>query len=206
MDQYVLQQPVIMLATAIILAILVERIIEISKALFDYFTVKKIYARADDINIEDNIWTRLAQRVAKKLEARLDNAKSHLGEKDNALKNEGKEKLDLILKMAEKVFSPAKDDHDGLFAVSASKVRGIYLKLIAKIISIALGIALAAALKIDIIYLVKLSLEPGCAKDVCDFTWGGCLLTGIAMGFGAGPMHKIIVALEKRQKKNLKGA
>ena len=205
--EYVLQQPVIMLATAILLAILVERIIEIAKSLFDYFTVKHIYQRSDTMNIEDNIWTNMAKGVATKLEARLDNAKSYLGDEDKAIKSEGKEKLDLILKIAEKILSPAEDKHEGLFVVSASKVRSIYLKLVMKIVSMFLGILLAVMLGIDIIYLVKLSISPKCiGGGECMLTWYGCLLSGIAIGLGAGPLHKIIVALENRQKKKLKEA
>jgi hypothetical protein len=58
-------------------------------------------------------------------------------------------------------------------------------------------------LRIDLLELARLSQElasnPG-ASTLYQPSWYGMALAGISMGFGAGPLHKIITALEKARK------
>lgn len=193
--EYVLKTPVIMLASAIMLAILVERLIEFLKNIVDYYSSKLFYARFDennnDVNGEKDFWTKLAIKISQKLEIRLDNAKSN-----------GQAEFNLVMGLATRYLSPNTGENDGLFAVSAAKIRGIYLKIVLKVLACVLGIILAWSMNIDIVELVKITVGDG-EQDINSYDPSvfGFIVTGISIGLGAGPLHKIIVALEDARKK-----
>lgn len=198
MENYVLAKPVVMLAAAIMLSIIVERVIEVLKSLIDYLTSKYYYEKVAKGEPGDDYWTRLACTIGKKLETHLDNAKAQAQSNSDRDKTEAQNKFNLVMAIASRYLSPAQSNQEGLFAISAEKIRKIHLKLIAKLLAIITGLILAWALNLDIIAMVKLSLKE---IKTYETQFLGCLLTGIALGMGSGPMHKIIVALESRRKK-----
>lgn len=208
--EFVLEKPVIMLAAALLLSIIVERFIEILKSLFDYYSAyyfqrkaKQYASKASESDgeskeldyVKDNYWTRLAVKIGKKLELRLDNAKSDSVEGSEL---EAEDRFNVIMSVASRYLSPATERQDGLFAISASKVRGVYLKLVSKVLAIVIGLILALAFSMDLIAMVKLSLHE--VKIYNPGFWGE-VLTGLAIGMGSGPTHKIIETMEKMRKK-----
>jgi len=173
----VLTQPVLLLGLAMILALIIERLLEIGKSIYDYMDARS--------NSTDR-WTKKAQQVRDRLEIRLDTAKA-----DN------RNDFDLVIAMASRYLSPSGPGQSGLRAVSADKVRALTTKAWFKAIAIFLGISCAWLCDIDVLKLVELSLQKTGEVGTYDSNWFGILLTGIAMGLGAAPMHKLIAALER---------
>jgi len=85
--------------------------------------------------------------------------------------------------------------------LSGDLVRAFSVKIACKLIGISIGIALAFYFKIDMLDIwIKSS---GKAMWVQKFTTPqfNFIMTGIATGLGAGPVHKIITKIEKQQKR-----
>ena len=173
----VLTQPVLLLGLAMIWALIIERLLEIGKSIYDYMDARS--------NSTDR-WTKKAQQVRDRLEIRLDTAKA-----DN------RNDFDLVIAMASRYLSPSGPGQSGLRAVSADKVRALTTKAWFKAIAIFLGIGCAWMCDIDVLKLVELSLQKTGEVGTYDSSWFGILMAGIAMGLGAAPMHKLIAALEK---------
>lgn len=182
-----LTKPFLLLGLAMILAIIIERLLEIAKSIYDYI---------EACSNSTERWTERAEQLRNRLEVRLDNAKAGNGRD-----------FDLVVAMASRYLSVSGPSQSGLWAVSTDKVRAITIKAWFKTIAIILGIFCAWLFDIDILKLVELSLEN--KEPTYQSSWFGILMAGIAMGFGAGPMHKLIAALEKarglrRQKEGIK--
>lgn len=174
----VVNQSVLLLALAILLASGVERILEIVRSVQDYLAARRQdYSR----------WNTRAESLRDLVESRLDNAKSGTG---------GRFGLQLLT--VSKYLSPVPSSEGGLIAVSADTLRKMTLKLSYKIIAIIVGIVLAALFGINMFDLVRASLpQTGQAGNFLVPGWLGVALTGVSIGLGAGPMHKIITALER---------
>lgn len=173
----VLTKPVLLLGLAMILALIIERLLEIGKSIYDYMDARS--------NSTDR-WTKKAQQVRDHLEIRLDTAKA-----DN------RNDFDLVIAMASRYLSPSGPGQSGLRAVSADKVRALATKAWFKTIAIFLGIGCAWLCDIDVLKLVELSMLKTEEVRTYDSSWFGILMAGVAMGLGAAPMHKLIAALEK---------
>ncbi len=172
-----LTKPVLLFGLAMILALIIERLLEIAKSIYDYI---------DACSNSTDRWTERAKQLRNRLEVRLDNAKA-----GNA------RDFDLVVAMASRYVSASGPSQSGLWAVSTDKVRAITIKVWFKTIAIILGIFCAWLFDIDILKLVELSLENKEATGTYQSSWFGILMAGIAMGLGAGPMHKLIATLEK---------
>lgn len=70
-------------------------------------------------------------------------------------------------------------------------VRAVWVRLSCKILGVFMGIALAFALQLDVV--------EGARSAQYQHTFAGMLLTGVAMGLGSGPVHKLIRLLEKKR-------
>jgi len=175
----VLTTPVLLLGLALILAIVIERILEITKCIYDYIDL-----RANRMHC----WTLRAEKIRDRLEVRLDNAKQG-----------DRRQFDLVMILASRYLVAADPAHGGVMAVSADKVRSVSIRYHLKFAAMLLGTGCAWLFNIDIIELVEISLLN--AEDQVHASyeshWFGILIAGIAIGFGAGPMHKLIVMLEK---------
>lgn len=172
----IIQDSVLLLALAIFLAIGVERLLEIARSIQDYY----------DARSSTDKWNLKAESVRDAVEQRLDAAKRG----DAGFFN-------LQLMLLQRYLVPAWPDQKGLVAVSADSLRGDGIKLRYKIAALLLGVLLAALFNLNAFELVKESMkQPGWFDSIVP-PWLGTGLTGIAMGFGSGPVHKIITALER---------
>ena len=180
-----LNTPVLLLSFAIILALAIERLLEIIKSIYDYFDARIMKSRG---------WTRHAEQIRDKLERRL-----------NQVDNE--HQLKVIMSLALRYLSVPDSRQAGAMTVSADKVRTLIIKVTFKTLAIILGIIFARLFDIDILELSKYSMQYSKEALVLikyNPTWYGIILSGVAMGLGTGPLNKIIQALEKARKSRKK--
>jgi len=174
-----LSTPVLLLGLALILAIIVERMLEIAKSIYDYIDMR---------NNLSHCWTQRANKIRDRLEIRLDNAKRG-----------DQQQFDLVMRLASRYLVASDPNKGGGIAVSSDKVRAVVIKLRLKFAAVLLGIGCAWLFNIDIIALVDMSLLK--AEDQVHATyethWFGIVIAGISIGFGSGPMHNLITMLEK---------
>lgn len=177
------ERPILMLALAMILAIGIERMLEVFRAVRDY-----IESRAED----QDKWMKKTEQLRTRIEARLDNANG-----------KGKSSFHAVLTVVCRYLSPAPEHAGGLMAISVDKVRSLSIKLRYKVAAILLGIGFAFLFQIDIFSLVeqytKLQKEYE-APAILAPSILGMIVSGIAMGFGAGPVHKLITAMERARR------
>ncbi len=173
----VLTKPVLLLGLAMILALIIERLVELIKGILYH-----LEAHAD----ASKRWTQRAERVRNRLEVRLDQCKA--GDQQG---------FDLIMALASRYLSESDPAQGGLMAVSADKLRTMTLKGWLKSLSIVMGIAAAFVFEIDILVLVELAMQETDKPASYEPQFFGTLLAGVSMGLGAGPIHKMITALEE---------
>jgi len=88
--------------------------------------------------------------------------------------------------------------------VSGDLVRQVHLRVAAKILGITIGITLAHWQHLDLLALYQ-EVAGGTVQwslDRIPLDWRpglGMTLTGVAIGLGSGPVHKIITALERKR-------
>jgi hypothetical protein len=183
MDMF--ETPVVLLTLAMFLAIGVERMLELARAIGDHFEARHgVWAAGK--------WTAKADRLRARIEVRLNNARSG----DSAA-------WQLVLSVVCRYLGPPSQSSGGLMAISVEQVRCMSIRLRYKIVGILIGIELAAAFQIDIFELVnqELAREPGQAITLPRGL--GIVISGIAIGLGSGPVHKIITALEDARRKRV---
>ena len=162
-------------ALALGLSLVVERVMELLKSLYDL-----IDCRADF----DRFWTRRAVRIRNFAEGRL-----------RALEYVSPASMnDFLKKVNDLTLGPDQGYTGTVPTISGDLVRAGAIRISAKVLGALIGIALAVGLKID---LTALFQEP-LAGSV---RWFGPIATGVAIGLGAGPLHKVIVSLETRRAK-----
>jgi len=170
-------QSILLMALAMVLSIGIERLMELMRAVEDH-----LEARRGDTNK----WQAKAERIRDRIEVRLEMAK---GAAPSTFQR--------VLSVVCLYMSPAPQGTTGLIAISADQVRTMSIRLRYKVISIVLGITLAWAFGLDLFVLVNQSIHEKDQYGIKLPSELGTLLSGIAMGFGSGPVHKLIVALER---------
>lgn len=186
----ILTRPILLLTLAMVLAISIERLLELIRAVRDF-------VESRTTKYQDN-WYQKADELRKHIEKRLDNAKGG---------NSGA--FNTVLTIVARQLSVNPDDKDGPLAISVDKVRSASIRLRYKSLAVALGIAFAFVFQIDMLELVRISIEqsdsgPQSLQDI-DTTKHGLIISGIAMGFGAGPVHSLITAMEKARRNRKAG-
>lgn len=182
-----LSKPILLLALAMILATGIERLLELIRAIWDYFESKNGHYK--------DKWNKRAEQLRKHIEKRLDNAKS-----DNQMA------FNAVLTIVTRYLSVNPNNANGTLAISVDKVRATGIRLRYMILAVALGIFFAFIFQIDIIELVRISTarKPEAMNDI-NTSAQGIVLSGIAMGFGAGPVHKLITAMERARRSRKAG-
>jgi hypothetical protein len=85
--------------------------------------------------------------------------------------------------------------------LSADVVRAAAVRTASKVIGVVLGIAFAFWQDVDLVALYHGLARDGTAK-VCGLEHVlHVTLSGVALGLGAGPVHKLITAIERANKK-----
>lgn len=171
----------ILFGLAILVAIIIERVLEI---------LKSIYDMADSTFNFHHFWTRRAKALAEKLEGRLKVAEiSHV------------HLIARILNAANKIILKSKDGESlKTPVVSGDLVRIFYLKIFSKIIGVILGVTITFFTRIDLLAIWEvMSQTPGTHATYAP-QFFGLFLTGVLTGLGAGPLHKVIIGMEIVQK------
>lgn len=171
MEQAILQFTVLF-TLVLALALVVERVLEVLKAAYDLMDSRFDYCR---------FWTHRAHRTAALLERRLrvfeyvdpGAAAGVLRRFDEMLLREQSARVRT---------TPV---------LSGDLVRAVWVRFGSKLIGAVLGILAALLLDLDLLAVLRES----------PITTLGQLLTGVAIGLGAGPVHKVITAIERQRKR-----
>ena len=172
-----IDQPVLLLTLAMLLALGTERLLELIRAVSDHFEARRP-GSADE-------WRRKAEKLRDRIEIRLHNARSSASA------------FQMALFVVCRYLSPAPPESGGLIAIHADQLRTMTIRVQTKSLAVALGIVFAFVFGIDIFALVNQELQRQGPDLITLPAWLGKVLTGVAMGFGAGPVHAMITALEQ---------
>ncbi len=174
-----------MLAAALFFSLLIERLLELVKAIYDFCEVT--------LGFQD-YWNRSARRLSYLLDEQMQGGK-------------------VRAEAAKAIRDYLRTDFPGLEgvkAVSADSLRSLAIKAGSKVLALLLGLTLALAMDINLFALIE-QLNDQVAllnnADPQDYRgyfssqyipgWLGEIATGIAIGLGSSPVHKIISSLEK---------
>lgn len=171
------EEAVLLMALAMVLAIGIERLMELMRAVEDHLEAR--YG-------QQVIWQQRAQRLRDRIEQRLELARG--GDSVTFMQ---------VLAVVCRYLSPAPPGATGLLVVSADQLRRMTISLRYKLIALLLGVLFATLFNLDLFALVNQSVHQEDGYAIVLPHWLGITLSGIAMGFGAGPVHKLIVALER---------
>ncbi len=172
----ILQGSAFLFTVALLLALLIERVLEIVKSILDLLDSRFDW---------HEFWTRRADKIAKKLQQQL------------RMNADGDRKMygHLIDKAAGMLIDEDAAKRTGVPVISGDAVRAFYMKIIIKAIGILFGLLIAYGLGLDIVNNWDKILN----NDSYEVTWYGVFITGMVMGLGAAPVHKLITALERLQ-------
>lgn len=163
------------------LALLIERFLEILKAVYDLLDSRLHWYR---------YWTRRTERLRDRLEKKL-----------RVFEYVKPASAARILDRFRAVLLPETAQHSGTVPVLAGDlVRAVSVKTAMKVVGVGLGILLAFLADIN---LLGIWIEAGDNPEwISNLPPGvGMTLSGLAIGLGAGPVHKIITTIERRRER-----
>jgi hypothetical protein len=174
----------IMLTAAIFFALIIERLLEIAKSIYDYIEAKKDFG---------GFWNRRAISIRERLQNRLEKAK------------ENKLQKTVFKYLASRYVNANYPGYEGAAVISANKLRNFTIKSVSKTTGAVLGIAVAFSLGINVFALITQWTNSPDAISLGLFqvdlpNWLEYTITGVIMGLGSGPMHKFISALERARR------
>ncbi|MDX1692512.1 MAG: hypothetical protein R3208_02030 [Ketobacteraceae bacterium] len=180
-----MEKALILLTGSLLLALFIERLIEVIKSIYDAYEVQSGRYKK---------WNHLSARIADQLHTRI------------TTKTSDSRYEDFHLKLVSQYLFTEDPDYKGSLLVSTDRVRTIFMKYLSKLVAVVLGILFAWMSGINVFVLVEKSSPANqTLPEVLANGWLegglGLFITGIIMGLGAGPMHKFIVALERARKK-----
>ena len=173
-------------ALVLALALLIERLLEILKALYDLVDSRNDWYR---------FWTRRAYKVRDYAEKRL-----------RVFEYVSPEKAAPALQRFSEMLLNGRGGSAGTVPVlSGDLVRALAVKIGSKAVGIGLGVGLAFWLSIDLVDLWQNGKPfPAILSPLEGFLLSEPVhiaLSGIAIGLGSGPVHKLITTIEKRSAK-----
>ena len=180
-----MENAIILLAGTLLLALFIERLVEIIKAIFDAYEVKSgRYTR----------WNEFSRRIADQLHTRI------------TTQTTDSKYEDFHLKLLSQYLFSKDANYQGSLLVSTDRVRTMFMKYLSKLVAVMMGLLLAFTTQVNVFVLVAQATPSSqTLPQVLNNDWLnggiGLFITGIVMGLGAGPMHKFIVALERARKK-----
>lgn len=175
----------IMLTAAIFFALIIERVLEIIKCVFDYIEAKKGLSE---------FWNRRAISIRERLQNRLEKAK------------ENKLQKTVFQYLSSRYVKDNYPGYEGTPVISANKLRAFTVKGVSKTVGALMGITVASFLGINVFALVAQWTNSPDAISLGLFqvdlpNWLEYAISGVIMGLGSGPMHKFITALERARRK-----
>lgn len=165
----------VLFAAILAFTLLIERAIEVFKATYDLIDSYFDFAK---------YWTRKTRQTSQYMQKQLRVFEYVSAKKTNAVFN----------RFHELMLGPSSGYHGTIPMLCGDLMRAMYVKIGCKVVGVALGVAIAFALKFDVLAATQ---SVGVAGLVP--TAKGMLLTGITMGLGTGPMHKLIRVVEKKR-------
>ncbi|MCX6581029.1 MAG: hypothetical protein NT166_12695 [Candidatus Aminicenantes bacterium] len=183
---YVLTQVTILFTLVLALSLTVERFLEVLKA---------VLAMVDDRLKWRHFWTRRAEALKKRLESKM-----------GVFEYVDPKKAAAILNRFEQLLLGEKDGYTGTVPViSGDMLRSAGFKLICKSAGILLGIFMALWMQIDLLKIWHDAAGTGMTGNIPSATLR-IVFSGIAIGLGSGPVHKMITAIEQKRGKKEGGA
>jgi len=176
-----------MLAAALFFSLLIERLLELVKALYDFLEVQ--------LGFQD-YWNRSAARLSRVLDEQL---------QGNRVQAE-------VSKAVSDYLRTDFPGLEGVRALSADGLRSLTVKAVSKVLAIMLGLMLVLGMDINLLALIDVLNAQAYPDDAnvenyrAYFStrdipaWLGEIITGVAIGLGSSPVHKIISSLEKSRK------
>jgi len=178
---YVLVKITVLFTLVLALALLVERFLEILKTVLDL---------VDDRFNKKEAWTKRAFKVKNRLESKM-----------GVFEYVEPQRAAAVLQRFQHMILGIKDGYTGTVPViSGDLLRASSIKIICKIFGIGLGIGLAFWMGIDLVEIWQQTANTPLAGLFLP-PWARILLSGIAIGLGSGPVHKIITSIEAKRKK-----
>ncbi|NOZ61560.1 MAG: hypothetical protein GXO74_07740 [Calditrichaeota bacterium] len=179
----VLLKVTVLYTLALALAFLVERLLEILKSFYDLLDSKfDLY----------KFWTVRAYKTRNVLENKL-RVVEFLGAKSMAK---------MLDKFREKLLNTSGEYQGALPVISGDLVRAMTIRTYCRILGMIFGVFLAIWMKVDLIQIFQ-----GAVSDMTHWHLEirsdlvRYILTGITLGIGSEPVHKLIRTFERRQKR-----
>ncbi len=171
----------VLFALALALALLIERFMEVLKAIYDLI---------DSRSNLHTFWTKRAKSLAAGLEKRL-RIFQYVDPKKAA---------SALQRFSDLILNEQGGYAGNVPLLAGDLVRTLYVKVASKIIGVSLGIVLAFWSGINLVAIWN-DAAAGSAWVLNLAPWLSFILTGIAIGLGASPLHKIITTIERRREK-----
>lgn len=175
----VLEQATLVFTLALALALVIERLLELLKSLFDMIDSRRQWRV---------YWTRRAQQTRDYLERRL-RVFEYVDRKEAA---------GLLDRFDGMMLVPSPQHSPDVPVLTGDLVRVLWVRTGSKILGMLVGVGIAFLVRLDL--LAWVSAQPREPR-----AWS-MIVTGLALGLGADPMHKIISEIEKRRQKAEEGS
>jgi hypothetical protein len=177
----VLTKITVLFTLVLALALLVERFLEVLKSVFDLL---------DDRFIKNKFWTDWAIKMRNRLES-----------KTGVFEYVEPKKAAALLQRFQHLMLGIKDGYTGTVPViSGDLLRASAIKIACGIFGIGMGIGLAFWMGIDLVEIWHKTGDLPLSNYLPSQTWR-IIFSGIAIGLGSGPVHKIITSIEAKRKK-----
>jgi hypothetical protein len=179
----VLTKVTVIFTLALALSLLIERFMEVIKSLYDLL---------DSRNDWYKCWDEKTGRLRDKFEKRL-----------KVFEYVDTEIAARILHRVRGMLLKEQDQNlSNAPILSGDLVRRFYIKIILKLVGIATGIGLAFWFNIDLLKIWQdAAVDSSLLKINLHSEPVRVALTGIALGLGSGPVHKVITTIERRREK-----
>jgi len=173
----------VLMTLAMALSFLIERLLEIIKAVYDLFDSQFDWYR---------FWTLRTYKVRNKLEKKL-RIVEYLGPK-NLTK--------VLNKFGEKLLNRTGNYSGTVPILAGDLIRAVTIKSWMKLLSIGLGIALAFWMNVDLIKIWQDAMSNSSLWiiNIKSEEWR-IVISGIVIGLGSNPLHKVITTIEKKSRK-----
>lgn len=171
----------VLFAVVLAFSLVIERALEILKCVYDLL---------DSRGHWHEFWTARARVVRDRLERQL-----HVFDYVDP-----KQAAPVVRRFQEMLLTSA-DGYDGTVpTISGDAVRALGVKVASKVLGVAVGVAIAFELKLDIVRLwsvpQSLPVGAGLVERLLASRDLRVALTGVVMGFGSTLVHKVITAIE----------
>lgn len=178
----VLLDVTVLFALVLALSLIIERFLEILKTIYDLVDSQLNW---------HSYWTRRTCRIRDRLEKRI-RIFDYMDPKHVAS----------ILYRFRGMILNQQGAYSGTVPVlSGDLVRAVYIKLSLKCVAIILGIGMALWLKIDLLEVWQAASKTSKWEIYITSSVLRMIFTGIVIGLGSGPVHKMITSIERKSEK-----